>query len=301
MIKRSIIAGLVLASAMDAQNPRCREVEAVSSPVTQRYRAALEFGALGNLPRARAELERLLRDEPTHSSAKLRLRALDDAAAGRTSQVAVIHLFRAALHSSAGNNLAALADVDSAIAASPSYDEALRFRGRTLVDLGEISRAVEDYTRALTLNAKNVAVLLNRGNAFVRLGNRSAALMDFDRAIALDSANADAFVNRGMAYLADDQDQAAIADFDRAIALDPGLAPAYNNKALLLEQRGQWSAALTTYETLVVRSRSEYPQLIDHARTRIDQLSRRRRPNEELKLTATPSSWVELATFGAAA
>lgn len=106
-------------------------------------------------------------------------------------------------------------------------------------------------------------------------------LADLDRAIALDSANAEAIVNRGMAYLNSGKDQRAIADFDRAIVLDPGLAPAYNNKGLLLEQRGQWSAALTTYETLVARARTEYKQLTDYARARIDDLSRRMRPHEE--------------------
>lgn len=250
------------------------------SAVTRRYRAALEFGAVGSLRRARDELEALLRDEPTHSSGKLRLRLLDDVAARRTSEVAVTHLFRATLRSSSGNDLGALAEIDSAVAASPSYDEAFRLRGRTLVALGEVSRAIEDYDRSLVLNAKNVAALLNRGSAYLRLGKPAAALADFDRAIAIDSANAEAFVNRGMAYLDSDKDANAIADFDRAIALDPGLAPAYNNKALLLERRGHWSAALTTYETLVARSRSEYEQLADYARTRIDDLTRQRRPNE---------------------
>lgn len=277
----SLAPALVLATTMSAQNPR-PDVGVVTSSVTGRYLAALEFGALGNLRRARDELEALLRVEPTHSSGKLRLRLLNDAAARRTSKVAVTHLFRATLRASTGNHPEALAEIDLAVAASPAYDEAFRLRGRTLVDLGEISRAIEDYNRALVLNATNVAALLNRGNAYLRLDNPAAALADFDRAIGIDSASAEAFVNRGTAYSASDSEQNAIADFDRAIALDPGLAPAYNNKALLLEERGHWSAALTTYEILVARSRSEYKQLSDYARTRIDALSRQRRPNEEL-------------------
>jgi tetratricopeptide (TPR) repeat protein len=274
MIRHSLVV-LTLASTVNAQSPR-PDIDVVSSPITARYLAAVQQGAAGKLARARVELDAVLKDEPTHTSARLRLRLLDDAAARRATDVAVTHLFRAALRAADGNHREALAEVDSAIAASPSYDEAFRLRGRTLVDLGEIPRAIEAYNRSLLLNPRNVTALLNRGSAHLRLGSLAAALADFDQAVAHDPTNAEVFVNRGMAHLMGDRHQSAIVDFDRAIALDPGLAPAYNNKALALEQRGDWSAALATYETMVARSRPEHRQLIDHARGRIADLRRTR-------------------------
>ena len=62
---------------MGAQEPR-KDLLTSVSPVTERYQAALWAGADGNLPQARNDLLLVLREEPSHTSAKLRLKVLDD-------------------------------------------------------------------------------------------------------------------------------------------------------------------------------------------------------------------------------
>jgi len=242
------------------------------SPDVERYRAALHFGSQGDLRRARDELDAVLRLDPTHASAKLRLRTLDDAASGVIVSMTAVHLFRAAENSLDGRHTAGLAEIDSGIALSPRYDEAFRLRGRTRIELREFELAIQDYSHAISLNPHNTAAFFNRGVAFLHMHDFDSALNDFNSAIELEPLNADFYVNRGTVYVNQGLFPKALADFERGIELDPAGAPAYANKAFLYENLGRWDEALETHKALVRHARPGYPQIIEHAKRRIRDL-----------------------------
>jgi len=249
-------------------------MDVLVSPDVQQYRAAVHLGSKGDLRQAREKLETVLRLDPMHASAKLRLRTLDDVASGAIDSTTAVHLFKAAENSLDGRHTAALAEIDSGIALSPRYDEAFRLRGRTRIELNEFRQAIQDYGHAISLNPRNSVAFLNRGMAFFRLLELDSALKDFNSAIELEPSNADIYVNRGTLHVNQARFANALADFQRGIDLDPGAAPAYANKALVYEKLERWDEALKTYRDLVRNARPGYPQLLEYARSRILDLER---------------------------
>lgn len=248
---------------------------AITGPEIARYGDALRLGSSGDLRRAREELEAVLRADSTHSSAKLRLRTLNDVSAGVIVPMTAIHLFRAAQNSQDGRHMAALAEIDSGIKLNPRYDEAFRLRGRTRVEVQDFRAAIQDYSYAVALNPRNAAAILNRGVAFVRVRELDRALKDFNSAIQLEPRNLDGYVNRGAVYVNQGLFLEALADFERAIEFDPGAAPAYVNKGMLLEKLERWDEALETYKALLRNARPGYSQLVEQASRRIQDLEGR--------------------------
>lgn len=250
-------------------------MDVLGSPDVERYRASLQLGSRGDLRGAREELEAVLRVNPTHTSAKLRLRTLDDVASGAIVSMTAVHLFRAAENSLDGRHAAALAEIDSGIELSPRYDEAFRLRGRTHVGLREFQAAIDDYSHAVALNPQSAVAFINRGVAFGHIRDFDKALADFNTAIRLVPSNPDFYVDRGVVYVKQGVLAKALADFSKAIELDPAGAPGYVNKASLYENLQRWDEALETYRALVRYARPDYPQILEHAKGRISILERR--------------------------
>jgi len=240
-----------------------------------RYLSALRWGAGANLLQAREELNAALQEEPTHSSARMRLRVLDDAGLGLIPPATAIHLFRAALNGSEGRYAEALAEADTTVALSSTYDEAYRLRGRALVDLGDADGAIREYSRAIQLNGANIEAYLNRAAVRMRRGEFEKAITDYNEAIARAPENADAYAGRGVAFTFLQRSGPALADFDKAIQLDPGLAIPYVNKAQLYENVGRQRDAIATLNELLQRARPSYAAEIEYARRRIAELARR--------------------------
>ena len=247
----------------------------VTSPVTARYLSALRWGAGANFLQAREELNAVLREEPTHSSARLRLRVLDDAQLGVIPPATAIHLFRAALNGSEGRYAEELAETDSSVALSSNYDEAYRLRGRARVELGDADGAIRDYSRAIQLNARNSAAYQNRASVRMRNGEFEKAITDLNEAIARAPESAEAYAGRGVANAFLARRELALADFDRAIQLDPGLAIPYINKAQLYEDVGRQRDAIATLNELIRSARPSYATEIEYARRRLNELQHR--------------------------
>jgi tetratricopeptide (TPR) repeat protein len=246
-----------------------------TSPVTARYVGALRWGAIGSFPQAREELYAVLREEPTYSSARMRLKVLDDAQVGAIPPATAIHLFRAALHGSEGRHAEELAETDSSVALSSTYDEAYRLRGRARVELGDADGALRDYSRAIQLNARNSETYLNRAAIRMRSGDFEKAITDFSEAIARAPESAEAYAGRGVANASLARRELALADFDRAIQLDPGLALPYITKAQLFEDVGRQRDAIATLNELVTRARPVFATEIEYAKRRLNELARR--------------------------
>ena len=266
---------VLLVSAPMAAQDAPGNLSVVTSPVTARYLSALRWGAGANFAQAREDLNAVLREEPSHSSARMRLRLLDDAQLGLIPPATVIHLFRSALNSSEGRYAAALAEADSSVALSSTYDEAYRLRGRARVDLGDGDGAIRDYSRAVQLNARNSEAYQNRAAVRMRRGEFEKAITDFNEAIARAPEDADAYASRGVALSYLRRPALALVDFDKAIQLDPGLAIPYVNKAQLFEEVGRQRDAIATLNELIRRARPSYANEIEYAKRRLNELARR--------------------------
>jgi len=128
--------------------------------------------------------------------------------------------------------------------------DAYRYKYNYDNDDRDLDHAIEDYTDAINLDAKDAAAFNNRGLAYAAKGDNDRAIADYDQAIQLDPKSSDAYHNRGDAYSGKSDHERAIADYARAglahaaeganyraiddytkvIDLDPKLAMAYRGR-----------------------------------------------------------------------
>jgi serine/threonine protein kinase/Tfp pilus assembly protein PilF len=121
--------------------------------------------------------------------------------------------------------------------------EVYRLRGLARAWLGEFPRAVEDYTRALALQADS-RTHAYRGWAYLFQDSPRLALHDFQEAIRLDANNGDAYNGRGFARTRLGQYRQGVADADHALACGPEQDRMLCNAARVYAQAvGQMDAA----------------------------------------------------------
>lgn len=109
-----------------------------------------------------------------------------------------------------------------------------RKRADENVGKGEYALAVNDYSRAIELNPKEVSVYLNRGLAHYNQKNYDLAAADYDKAIELNPGDSMLYFNRGNSFEKMGNLQKAVGDYRKAFELDAG-----NEAAKLSLQRLQ--------------------------------------------------------------
>ncbi|MEJ7730643.1 MAG: serine/threonine-protein kinase [Polyangiaceae bacterium] len=86
---------------------------------------------------------------------------------------------------------------------------------------------------------------LTRGLARHRAGDLTLAIEDYSKAVEYVPVHAIAYFNRGVAQQAQGDDDAALLDYGRAIDRQKGFAEPYYNRAGILRSRGQLARAAT--------------------------------------------------------
>jgi len=104
------------------------------------------------------------------------------------------------------------------------YDRALAYE-----NFGELSKAVEEYKRAIGLDTRYVEAYIGLGDIYRRLGEIGAAIEVHAQATVLDLNNAIAHTSLGVDFEENRQLERAINQYQRAISLD--------NKYLLAQYR----------------------------------------------------------------
>ncbi len=111
---------------------------------------------------------------------------------------------------------------------------------------GRPSAALSTALRELAAWAHN-----RRGELLAEADQPQQAMQDFQRAIALDANCSLAVHNRGVTLAEQNQFAAALRDFNRVIELNPGLAIAYRNRAELLAAVARTEEALADYDRAI--------------------------------------------------
>ncbi len=135
------------------------------------------------------------------------------------------HLATGAARHMAGENEAAIVELNTAIQLNPEYTEAYAVRGAANLDLGNLTEAVADYYQALRLpppaNADDFrgAALLYSGQAKAMLEKYESAIIDLDEVMGLLPNNATAYFYRGLSKCGVGEYGVAKTDFDKAMEL----------------------------------------------------------------------------------
>ena len=148
----------------------------------------------------------------------------------RACRLLVLCVLAACGADSRGSARAAGTALDSASAAS---------------DRGDDAAAIAAFDRAIALNPGLAGAFRGRGVAHRNLGHLDLAVRDYDAAIRLDSTFPGTWNSRGFALQLMEQHERAIEDFDRALTLDPAYAQARKSRGRSHYYLGHFGPAAT--------------------------------------------------------
>jgi tetratricopeptide (TPR) repeat protein len=148
-----------------------------------------------------------------------------------TKQTAIAYSGRGALYEQTGNLQKAIDDLTKAISLDQGFEAAYYNRGVAYQDAGLLDKAILDFTEALSLDQKDSAVYQHRAHVYERLGENKAALADLTEMITLRPSEHGLYNERGLFYFKHDDYEHAIKDYDKEIELSPTFAYAYYMRA----------------------------------------------------------------------
>jgi tetratricopeptide (TPR) repeat protein len=120
-------------------------------------------------------------------------------------------------------------------------------RGRRLEAAGQEDAALAEFDRAIALVPRNAAARFHRGRAHLRAGRPDEAVRDLDVAVRLDPLDARALSQRGEAHRRAGRFDEAVADFTAALALDPGQVRSLGSRGQVHQQAGRFDEAVADF------------------------------------------------------
>jgi len=109
----------------------------------------------------------------------------------------------------------------------PSFDMPHTNIGNIKLSEGDKVGAIEEFSKAITMNSNNLDAIYNRGRVLIDLGEFNKAIIDLNDAIKIDPNFSSAYHNRGVAKYYLKNYTEAIVDFNSAIRLNPKAGKAY--------------------------------------------------------------------------
>ncbi len=145
----------------------------------------------------------------------------------------------------------------SEVLGSPTSLENIRIpeihyqQGNDCFEMGDNSRAIDCYTRAIELDPAFTSAFINRGSVFTAMGNYFRALEDYDQAIELDPLDSVTFYNRGNVHRKLRDYQSALADYSESIHLGPGDPDPFFNRGEVHRRLKQTREAAEDFEKFI--------------------------------------------------
>ncbi|BFY99216.1 hypothetical protein BsWGS_02256 [Bradybaena similaris] len=114
--------------------------------------------------------------------------------------------------------------------------ERLKNKGNEFMKSEKYSDALESYSQAIRLDARNAVYFCNRAAAYSKLSKHQQAIEDCNRALAIDPGYSKAYGRMGIAYTALEDHESAFECYRKAIELDPD-NQSYQNNLEIAEQK----------------------------------------------------------------
>jgi tetratricopeptide (TPR) repeat protein len=141
----------------------------------------------------------------------------------------------------------AIEDYTVAISLQPNDPDAYVNRGIALSKKGQIDQAIENYKVAISLEPDSAKGYLNRGVAFSNKGLYDQGIEDFTAAISLKPDYTEAYVNRGVAFAMKGLYDRGVEDLTKALSLKPDFVGSYINRGNLYRTMGKTELATSDY------------------------------------------------------
>lgn len=157
-----------------------------------------------------------------------------------------------------------------AIEIRPGHYMALLMRGVKRQDAGDDAAAFADFDRALAIHPRFAEAYNNRGTSLMD-GDPDAALKDLNRSIELSPKRAEPFANRAVLKVGRGDLDGALADIDTAIRLDPMIPAAHAQRGSIHRERGEFAKAVADYDESVRLHREFWKGYLGRAQALCDQ------------------------------
>lgn len=127
------------------------------------------------------------------------------------------------------------------------YPEALFLRGSAYRDEKQYDKAIEDFSKAITLDTTYALAYIERAGVFLEKKQYALSIEDARRGISLDPKLEYGHVIRGTAYFMTGDTSRAIDEYNAAIAKKPDSTPAFIGRGFASKSRGETVNAIQDY------------------------------------------------------
>jgi|ERR1700757_4354367 len=145
---------------------------------------------------------------------------------------------------------AAIDNFTKAVTLNPTFEKAFLSRGFAKYESKNNAGAIEDFNLANAIKPSADAYF-GKGESFYNLGKKDSAAQNLEKAVALDNKLAKAFYLHGQIKFEAKEYKDAVSDYDKAIAAKPDYAYAYNDRGSAKKQLGDEPGAVTDYDKAV--------------------------------------------------
>jgi tetratricopeptide (TPR) repeat protein len=140
---------------------------------------------------------------------------------------AIAYTMRGQAHEGNMDTDKAFGDYNSALLMATQYPDAYWFRGQIFARRQAWEPAIDDFTKAITLNAGGFGAYLQRGICYHAIGDKTAAANDYSVVIRSRSNEAMnikalAYKNRADLYVDVGQNTNAANDYEKYLGIEPG-------------------------------------------------------------------------------
>lgn len=233
------------------------------------YHLGLARKSQGDVPSAIEAFRQAIALKPDFEQAHynlgiaLRIAGHQEAAQRELTEVGGLKQFRAKLAQSKllitrgvdelhqGRNREARQLFDQASTETPSLVTAWHFLGIAHDRLGDTSKALDAWAKALELQPDYPQTHTALGLLYARSGDMSKAAREFQQTVSADPDSAEAHYNLGLARARSDRLEDALGEFKEAVSLDPRYSDARVQLALMLSTKGDLTGAANVYRELL--------------------------------------------------
>ncbi len=157
---------------------------------------------------------------------------------------AVLYYYRGLAYSAKNQDNLAVQDFTRAVSLQPLQASYYQQRGVSLLKTGQYQRAIDDFTKVMELEPENPYARGGRARGLFYLGQSEKALDDLVQAIRRNPNSAALYRLRSDIYSASGDYENSVRDYDAAIQVKPDDSAAYNNRGIALANLGRTREAV---------------------------------------------------------
>ncbi|MUG92359.1 tetratricopeptide repeat protein [Scytonema sp. UIC 10036] len=152
----------------------------------------------------------------------------------------------------------AIDSYDKAIEISPGYAEAWKCRGLALKHLGRLEEAIDNYDKAIEFAPDDTEAWYELGNLLEDLGDLEDAFDSYNEAVKIDPNYKEAWYSRSKVLLRLNHHLEALGSYECTLTLAPKNYYALNGKGLALVSLVRYSEAIAAYRESIYYSKKQY-------------------------------------------